>query len=135
MDGLGVLQALDQLHLEFLHLGHLVHLDVPKGIFFGAAFLVVSLRIHLLSPFLLFDLHLSKSLRLQADLVFHFVFLLDSEHILPLLLFILLLDHLGLLGLFLLLQEEGVLDLSLLVVSLLRQHVVVLAHLPLLLLL
>ena len=67
-------------------------------------------------------------------MILHFVLLLHPEHILSLPLLVLLLDHLGLLGLFLLLEEEGVLDLSLLVISLFLEHVVVLAHLSLLLL-
>ena len=46
---------------------------------------------------------------------------------------ILILNHFRLLCLLLLLQEQGILYFFLLVVPLLRKHIIVLAHLPLLL--
>jgi hypothetical protein len=90
---------------------------------------------HLLASLLLFYFHLSQTLRLKPDLVFHFVFLLNSEIVLSFFHLILLLNHFGLLRLLLLLQHQGVLNFFLFIVPLLGHHVVVLAQLALLLIL
>ena len=80
----------------------------------------------LLASALLLDFHLGESLRLKPNLIFHFIFLLYPEEILALPLFVLLLDHLGLLGFLLLLQQQRILHFLLLFVPLLGDHVVVL---------
>ena len=73
-----------------------------------------------LSSLFLLDFHHGESLRLEADLILHLIFLLYSKLVLPLLLLVLLLDHLGLLSLLFLLEQEGILNFLLFVVSLFR---------------
>ena len=88
--------------------------------------------LHGLSSFFLLDFHHGKSLGLKTDLILHLIFLFHSKLVLSLLLLVLLLDHLGLLCLLFLLEQEGVLNFLLFVISLFREHVVLLAHLSLL---
>ena len=133
LDSLGILKPLDEFHFQFLHLGDFVHLAVAQLLLLLAPFLMLSPGYHLLASLLLFYFHLGESLRLQADLVLHFVFLFNSEIILSLLDFILLLNHFRLLGLLLLLEHKSILNFFLLIIPLLGHHVVILALLPLLL--
>ena len=133
MDGLRVLEALDKLHLELLHLSDLVHFDVAKVILLGTTLVVVLARNHNLAALLLLDLQPGESLRLEPNLVLHPILLFHPEFILPLLGLVLLLDHLRLLGLLLLLEHEGLLHPLFLLVALLLDHIVILGHHPLLL--
>lgn len=72
---------------------------------------------------------MGESLALQANLILHLIFLPYSLVIHEFLLLVLVLNHLGLLGFLLLLEQQSVLHLLLLLVALLRQHIVVLTHL------
>ena len=126
LNSLRVLQTLNELHLEFLHLSDLIHLNVAHMLFFITPVIVLLACHHHLSAVLLLDLQAGETLRLKTNLVLHLILLLYAEIVLSLLLLVLLLDHLGLLGLFLLLQEKSILHLLLVVVTLSRQHVVVL---------
>ena len=84
---------------------------------------------------ILLDLHGSQTLLLVDDLILHAVFLLDLKVLELLFLFVLLLDDLGLLGLFTLRLEDGLLDLALLLLALPVDRVVVLRNHPLVLVL
>ena len=96
---------------------------------------MVSLCTSLFASSFLFHFHLSKSLRLESNLILHFVFLLDSKQVLSLSLFVLLFYHFGLFCLFFLLKQQSILNFLFLFVSLLRNHVVILRHMPFLLVL
>lgn len=67
----------------------------------------------------LFDLHRGHSLLLVHDLILHAVLLFDLKVLELLFLLILLLDNLGLLGLFTLRLEDGLLHFPLLISTLL----------------
>jgi hypothetical protein len=82
---------------------------------------------------LLFNLQHGESLLLVHNLSLHAVLSLQLEVLVSLLLFILRLLHLRLLGLFTLGQENGLLNFSFLLISLLVHHVVLSGLLPLLL--
>ena len=135
LDGLGVLESLDQFHFQLLHLSDLVHLTVSQLLFFLTSIFMVSSGDHLLSSSLLLDLHLGESLRLESNLILHLIFLFHSKIILSLFLLVLLLYHFSLFRFFLLLQQQSVLDFLFLVVPLLGNHVIILTHLSLLLVL
>lgn len=135
LNGLGVLESLDQLHLQFLHLSHFIHLAVSQLLFLLASFIVVSSGEHLLSSSLFFNFHLSKSLWLKTNLILHLVFLFHSKQILSLFLLVLLFYHFSLFGFLFLLEEQSVLDLLFLVIPLFGNHVIILTHLSLLLVL
>ena len=135
LDGLGVLESLDQFHFQFLHLSDLVHLTVSQLLFFLTSIFMVSSGDHLLSSSLLLNLHLGESLRLESNLILHLIFLFYSKIILSLFLLVLLLYHFSLFRFFLLLQQQSVLDFLFLVVPLLGNHVIILTHLSLLLVL
>ena len=81
------------------------------------------------------DFHLGQSFTLKSDLIFHFVFLFQSEEVLAFLLFILMLYHFGLLRFFLFLQKKGILNFLFFIVALFGKHIIVLTHLPFLLIL
>lgn len=84
---------------------------------------------------ILLDLHGSEALLLIDDLILHAVLLLDLKMLELLFLVVLLLDDLGLLGLFALRLEDGLLHLALLVLPLPVDRVVVLSDHPLVLVL
>ena len=88
---------------------------------------MVSLNLMHASLTILLDLHCSHSLLLIHDLILHAVFLLDLEVLELLFLLILLLDYLGLLSLFPLRLEDGLLNFPLFISSLLVDRVVVLS--------
>ena len=81
------------------------------------------------------DFHLGQSFTLKSNLIFHFVFLFQSEEVLAFLLFILMLYHFGLLRFFLFLQKKGILNFLFFIVALFGKHIIVLTHLPFLLIL
>ena len=135
LDGLSILKSLDELHFQLFHLRDFVHLHVSQRFLLLASLSVLSLGLYLLPSSLLLDLHLREPLRLQTNLILHLILLLDSEIVLSLFLLVLLLDHLRLLSFFFLLQEKSILNLFLFVVPLLGNHVIILAHMPLLLVL
>ena len=76
----------------------------------------------------LFNLHGSQPFLLVHNLILHAILLFDPEVLELLFLLVLLLDNLGLLGLFTLGLEYGFLHLPLLILSLLVHRVVVLGH-------
>ena len=88
---------------------------------------MVSLNLMHASLTIFLDLHCSHSLLLIHDLILHAVFLLDLEVLELLFLLILLLDYLGLLSLFPLRLEDGLLNFPLFISSLLVDRVVVLS--------
>ena len=116
-------------------MGNLVHFYISKLLITITSVFMIPSSIHLFSSPFLFNFHLSKSLWLESYLVFHFIFLLDPIVILQFLLFILFFELLLKSGLLLLLKMEGILNLLLFLVPLLRNHIIVLAHLPFLLVL
>ena len=120
------MQFLDELHLELLHLHHFFFFLSSQVVLVVDAVVVLSLHLVKSALSVLFDFHCSHALLLVHDLILHAVFLLDLEVLELFLLFVLLLDDLGLFGLFALRLEDGLLDLSLLVLSLLIDGVVVL---------
>jgi hypothetical protein len=79
---------------------------------------------------ILFDLHRGQTLLLVNNLILHAVLLLYLEGLELLFLFVLLLDNLRLFCFFTLRLEDGLLDLSLLILALLAVRVVVLSYHP-----
>ena len=126
LDGLGVLELLDELHLQLLHLHDLVLLLLSDHLFVGHTVLVLSLDVEDFSLPLLLNLHGGEAFLLIDDLVLHPVLLLDLEELVSLLLVVLASNYLGLFRFFSLRQEDGFLNLLLLFLSLLVQSIVVL---------
>jgi len=129
LNSLSVLQSLDEFHFKFLHLGNFIHLDVPKLILTITSLSMVLSSHHHFSSLFFLKFHLSKSLRLKANLVFHLVFLLYSEVVLSLLLLILLSYHFSLFCFFFFLQQKCILNFLLFIITLLGYHIVILAQL------
>lgn len=102
-------------------------------LFFANLLLVVFASHHDLATLLLLDLQTSQAFALEPNLVFHLIFLLNTEEVLSLFGVVLLLNHFRLFSFLLLLQHQGILHLAFLFVSLLGHHVVVLRHHALLL--
>lgn len=94
---------------------------------------MLSLCVYLLSSSLFLDLHLSESLRLKPNLILHFILLLYPKVILSLLLLILLFDHFCLFSFLLFLKEKSILNFFLFIIPLFWYHVIILAHMSLLL--
>ena len=90
---------------------------------------------HDFSSFFLINFHLGQSFTLKSNLIFHFVFLFQSEKVLAFLLFILMLYHFCLLCFFFFLQKKGILDFLFFIIALFGKHIIVLTHLPFLLIL
>ena len=99
---LSPLQLFDQLHLQHLHLHHLLLLDLADAVLL--VHLPLELPLYTLnpSPLVLLDLELAESLLLVNELVFEFVFLFQGVVDGSFSVFILLFHHFRLLGLFLL---------------------------------
>ena len=135
LDCLRVLKTFDKFHFELLHLGDFVHFHRSHAFLLVALGDVLASSYALLPPSLLLNFHLGESLGLQANLILHLIFLLHAEEVLALALLVLLFDHFGLLRFFFFLQQEGVLNFLFLLIALLRNHVVVLRHMPFLLVL
>lgn len=119
LNRLGVLKFLDQFHFEHFHLHHFC-LFLPYHLFFlrDLTCNFFSGGLVLLST-VLFNLCFLNSFLLFLELGFQFVLLGLLRHEVVVSLFVLLIDHLGLFGLLLLLQEHGVFYLLLFFVPLL----------------
>ena len=125
---LGVLELLDQLHLELLHLHDFFFLLLAKVVLVVHPIVVLALDLLQAPLSVFFDLHCSQPLLLVHDLILHAVFLLDLEALELLFLLVLLLDDLGLLGFFAARLKDGLLHFALLVSSLLLNREVLLGH-------
>ena len=131
--GLGILKTLYKFHLKFLHLRNLIHFHISQIFFLSTFVHMFSLGSSLFASSLLLHFHCSKSLRLKSNLILHFVLLLNSKQILSFSLFILLFNHLWLFSFFFLLKQKSILYFSFFLVSLLRDHIVILRHVSFLL--
>lgn len=100
LDGLGVLELLNQLHLDALHIQNLVFLLVAEGVLVLHLVLVVALGHAHLASLLLLLLHLGEALLLVNNLVLHLVLGFDLELVVPDLLLVLGPLDFGLFGLF-----------------------------------
>ena len=124
LDGLRVLEFLNQLHLDALHIQNLVFLLVAQRILMRHLVLVAALRHAHLAARLLILLHLGQALLLVDDLVLHLVLGLNLELVVPDLLLVLRPLDFGLLGLLRLRKVDGLLDLPLFFSALFLDHVV-----------
>ena len=124
LDGLRVLEFLDELHLDALHIQNFILLLSAHNVLNLHLVVLVAVGQAELASLLLFLLHLSEALLLVDDLVLHFVLSLDLELVVADLLLVLSTLHLCLLGLFSLGQVDRFLDFLLLVGALLLDHVV-----------
>lgn len=111
MDGLSVLKLLDEFHLQHLHLHDLSLFLADEFLLLGNLSSDILSSLHMLLPSKLLDLGSLKLLLLSEHLGFKFLLLLllHSVHIRPVLM--LLANELSLLGLFLLMQNDGILNL------------------------
>lgn len=124
LDGLRVLQFLNQLHFDALHIQNLVLLLLAHGVLEVGAVVLVALRHLQLAALLLLHLHLGEALLLVHDLVLHLVLSLNLELVVANLLLVLRALDFGLLGLLGLAQVDGLLNFALLLGTLLLNHVV-----------
>lgn len=90
---LRVLQLLDQLHLELLHLHDLFFLLRSHVVLVYHTIVMMSLHLLDTSRPILFDLHSGQAFLLVNNLILHAVLLLDLKVLELLFLFVLLLDY------------------------------------------
>ena len=128
LDSLCVLQLLDQLHLQLLHLHDFLFLLLAKVVLVVHALIVASLHLLQAPLTVLFNLHRCQSLLLIHDLILHAVLLLDLKALELLFLLVLLLDDLRLLRFFSSRLENGLLDFAFFVCALLLDREVVLGY-------
>ena len=125
MNGLCVLQLLNQLHLEFLHLHDFFLLCRSEIVFVHDSLVLLLLDVVETTVLVLFYLYVGNMFLLLDDLVLHAVLLFNLELHVSLLLIILLLDHLALFC-FLTLAHENSLLYFLLFVTTISLHLIVL---------
>lgn len=131
LDRLRVLKLLDEFHFNLLHLHDLFFLLLSDALFNAHFVLVDPLDRHNPALAVVLDFHLGQPFLLVHDLILHLVLLLDFKIHVPLLLVVLSPDDFGLFCFLFLRQEDGFLDLPLLVDSLLVEHIVLLGHVSL----
>ena len=126
LDYLSVLEFLDELHLKLLHLHDFFLLLLSEVVLVVHAFVVGPLHLLKAPLAVLFNLHRRQSFLLIHDLILHAVFLLDLEALELLFLLVLLLDDLGLFGLFAARLENGLLHFAFFVGALFLDREVIL---------
>lgn len=127
LDGLRVLQFLDQFHLDAFHIQNFVLLLLTDRVLLHRALLLVAISHLHLASLLFLHLHLGQTLLLVNDLVLHFVFSLNLEFVVADLLLILGALNFCLFGFFSLGQVNCFLNFALLFGPLLLNHVVLVA--------
>ncbi len=121
---MSVLNLLDKLHFNALHIHDLFFFGLAEAVFNVGFVGLAALGHHDLSLAFLLDLHLGKPLLLVYDLVLHLVLGLHFELLVAPLLLVLRLYYLRLLRLLLLRQVDRLLDFPFFVLPLLVYHVV-----------
>jgi len=119
-----VLNLLDKLHFDPLHIHDLFFFGLAEAIFNVGFIGLAALGHHDLSLAFLIDLHLGKTLLLVDDLILHLVLGLHFEILVAALLLVLRLYYFRLLCLLLLRQVNRLLHFSLFLLPLLVHHVV-----------
>ena len=119
-----VLNLLDKLHFNALHIHDLFFFGLAEAIFNVGFIGLAALGHHDLSLAFLIDLHLGKTLLLVDDLILHLVLGLHFEILVAALLLVLRLYYFRLLCLLLLRQVNRLLHFSLFLLPLLVHHVV-----------
>lgn len=131
LQGNGVVQLVDQLELQALHSNNLLFFLLPDSIFIQTGIVPVLIDVLLLAAGVFGDLDAGDLLLLVDDLLAHAIFLLDADSMVSLFLFILLCHDLGLFGLLVLGQFDGLLDFGFLVDPFTLDQVVFLRYVPL----
>ena len=126
LDSLSVLELFDELHLQLLHLHDFLFLRSPHIVLVIHPVFMLSLNLLDTSSSVFFNLHRSQAFLLINDLILHAILLLHFKVRELLLLFILLLNYLGLLCFFPSRLEDSLLNFALFICSLLIDGVVLL---------
>jgi len=119
-----VLNLLDKLHFNALHIHDLFFFGLAEAVFNVGFIGLAALGHHDLSLAFLLDLHLGKTLLLAYDLVLHLVLGFHFELLVAPLLLVLSLYYLCLLRLLLLREVDRFLNFPLFLLSLLVYHIV-----------
>ena len=125
---LRILEFLDELHLELLHLHDFFFFLLAQVVLVVHAIVVLPLHLLQAPLAIFFNLHRSQTLLLVHNLILHAILLLDLEALELLFLLVLLLDDLRLLGLFSSGLENGLLHFAFLICTLLLDREVVLGY-------
>ena len=125
LNGLCILQLLNQLHLKFFHLHDFILLCCSHIVFIHDSLVLLLLHVVESTVLVLFYLYVGYMLLLLDDLILHSVLLLNLELHMSLLLIILLLDHLALFCLLFFAHKYGFLNFLLLVTTI-PLHLIVL---------
>ncbi len=123
-----VLQLLNELHLELLHLHYFFLFLASQVVFIVDAVIMVSLDIWDASLTIFFNLHWGKAFLLVHNLILHAILLLDLKVLELFLLFILLLLDLRLLSFFTFGLKDSLLNFTLFVSSVLIDRIILLCN-------